>query len=134
MNRKEFLAMLGMTAGGVVAATCLGSCSKNETSSNVDFTIDLNDSAYSTLNNNGGYVIKSGVIIARTSAGAYIAVSAACTHEGTNVQYQAASNRFHCPSHGANFSSTGAVQSGPTNTALKQYNTTLSGTTLRVYS
>ncbi|MFM2284844.1 MAG: hypothetical protein RLZZ543_341 [Bacteroidota bacterium] len=134
MNRKEFLAMLGMTAGGVVAATCLGSCAKNESSSNVDFTIDLNDSAYSALSNNGGYLIKSGVIIARTSAGAYIAVSAACTHEGVNVQYQASSNRFHCPSHGANFSSTGAVQNGPANTALKQYNTTLSGTTLRVYS
>lgn len=133
MNRKEFLSILGISAGGLVVATCLAGCKKTETNA-TDFTLDLNNSTNSALNTNGGFVITKGVIVARTNTGAYIAVAAACTHEGTNVSYQAANNRFHCPNHGANFSSTGAVQNGPANTALQQYKTELTGTTLRIFS
>ncbi len=133
MNRKEFLSILGISAGGLVVATCLGACKKTETNA-TDFTLDLNSSANSALNTNGGYVVTKGIIVARTNSGTYIAVAAACTHEGTNVTYQAATNRFHCNNHGANFSSTGAVQNGPANAALTQYKTELTGTTLRIYS
>jgi cytochrome b6-f complex iron-sulfur subunit len=133
MNRKEFLSILGISAGGLVVATCLGACKKTETNP-VDFTIDLSNSSYSALNTNGNFLVTKGVIIAKTNTGNFIAVAAACTHEGTNVTYQAANNRFHCNNHGANFSSTGAVQNGPANTALQQYNTELTGTTLRIYS
>lgn len=133
MNRKEFLSILGISAGGLVVATCLGSCKKTETNP-VDFTIDLSNSSYSALNTNGNFLVTKGVIIAKTNTGSFIAVAATCTHEGTNVTYQAANNRFHCNNHGANFSSNGAVQNGPANTALQQYNTELTGTTLRIYS
>jgi cytochrome b6-f complex iron-sulfur subunit len=133
MNRKEFLSILGISAGGIAVASCLSSCKKTETSA-VDFTLDLTSSANAALNTNGGFLITKGVIVARTFAGAYIAVAAACTHEGTNVQYQAANNRFHCASHGANFSNSGTVQSGPTNKALQQFTTELSGTNLHVFS
>lgn len=133
MNRKEFLSILGISAGGLVVATCLGGCKKTETNA-TDFTLDLNSSVNSALNTNGGFVVTKGIIVARTNSGTYIAVAAACTHEGTSVSYQAANNRFHCPSHGANFSSSGAVLNGPANTALLQYKTELTGTTLRIYS
>jgi cytochrome b6-f complex iron-sulfur subunit len=133
MNRKEFLSLIGIGTTGVFVAFCLGAC-KKENNTNIDFTLDLSSSANSALTANGGYVISQGVIVAKTSAGEYIAVSAACTHQGTNVQFQSANNRFHCPAHGANFTITGTVQNGPANSPLTQYNTSLSSNMLRVYS
>jgi cytochrome b6-f complex iron-sulfur subunit len=133
MNRKEFLSLVGIGATGVFVTSCLSAC-KKENNTNIDFTLDLSNSANSSLTSNGGYLISQGVIVAKTNAGEYIAVSAACTHQGVNVQFQASSNRFQCPSHGANFTSTGAVQNGPANSPLTKYNTSLSGNMLRVYS
>lgn len=133
MNRKEFLSLLGIGATGVFVASCLSAC-KKENNTIIDFTLDLSNSSNAVLTNNGGYLISQGVIVAKTSAGEYIAVSAACTHQGTNVQFQSSNNRFHCPAHGANFNTTGSVQNGPANSPLTKYNTSLSGNLLRVYS
>jgi len=133
MNRKEFLSIVGIGATGVFVTSCLSAC-KKENNSNIDFTLDLSSSANSALAATVGFVISQGVIVAKTSAGEYIAVSAACTHQGVNVQFQSSNNRFHCPGHGANFSTTGAVQNGPANSPLTKYNTSLSGNMLRVYS
>lgn len=133
MNRKEFLSIVGIGATGIFITSCLSAC-KKENNTNIDFTLNLNSSANSALAANGGYVISQGVIVAKTSAGEYIAVSAACTHQGVNVQFQSSSNRFHCPSHGANFNTNGTVQNGPANSPLTKYNTSLSGNMLRVYS
>ena len=133
MNRKEFLSIVGIGATGVFVTSCLSAC-KKENNTNIDFTLDLNSSANSALAANGGYVISQGVIVAKTSAGEYIAVSAACTHQGINVQFQSANNRFYCPGNGANFSTNGTVQNGPANSPLTKYNTNLSGNMLRVYS
>ncbi|WP_373552733.1 ubiquinol-cytochrome c reductase iron-sulfur subunit [Haliscomenobacter sp.] len=99
---------------------------------NVDFTLDLNASENAVLNNNGGFLVKNGVIVARTTGGTYIAVAAACTHEGTIIQYQGNNSRFFCPNHSSTFSESGGVLNGPATTALKQYKTELSGTNLRV--
>ena len=136
MDRKEFMHLLGFSAGSLVVASCLGACSKESgvTPSNVDFTLNLSDSANSALNSNGGSLVKNGVIIGRTTTGAYIAVAAACTHEQTTVQYQPNNKRFFCPNHGATFAESGAVTGGPATRALTQYKTELSGTSLRVFS
>ena len=132
MNRKDFLASLGFAAGGVFVASCLGSCSKGSSGPTVDFTFDLTDPTYAALSNPGGYVYKNGVIIAKTTSGAIIAVSQACTHEGANVQYQSSSNRFYCPRHGAAFDTTGNVTNGPASTDLKQYTVTINGNSVRI--
>ncbi|MES2558339.1 MAG: Rieske (2Fe-2S) protein [Bacteroidota bacterium] len=136
MDRKEFLALIGMATGSVVMSACLGSCKKEEKSPNLskDFTLDLTQPANAPLNSNGGFVVTDGVIVARTTAGAYIAVAAACTHEGTTLNFDASNNRFHCSKHGSNFSTAGAVLNGPAETALQQFNTTLTGNLLRVFS
>jgi cytochrome b6-f complex iron-sulfur subunit len=76
----------------------------------------------------------NGIIVARTTSGAYLAVSQACTHEGTTVTYQLNGDRFFCPNHGSTFSTTGAVLNGPANRALTQYKTSLAGNNLRVFS
>lgn len=134
MDRKEFLSQLGLAGTALFATTCLGACSKTSAPSNVDLSIDLTSNAYSALKNAGGFVVTQGVIIARTTSNTYIAVSSACPHEGVQVQYASGTNQFVCTAHGSYFSSTGAKISGPTPRGLTQYNTTLTGNTLRVYS
>lgn len=133
MERKEFIKLAGAGAGWMLLSTCFTKCSSNSepTPANVDFTIDVSTGA---LAQNGGSVVQSGVIVARTLAGDFIAVASACTHEGTTIQYQAANKRFQCPNHGATFSESGSVTNGPAKNALRQFSTTLSGTTLRVFS
>jgi cytochrome b6-f complex iron-sulfur subunit len=141
MDRKEFLAQMGMTTAAVFMGACLGGCSKdndgggntpNPPPSNVDFTLDLTQTANAALNNNGGFVYSNNIIVARTLTGAFIAVSQVCTHQGGTVQFEASNNRFFCPNHGATFSITGAVTGGPASQALKSYKTSLSGNILRI--
>ncbi len=144
MKRHEFITVLGVSAGTVFFAPFLTSCSKDsDTTPNpppgggggaVDFTLDLTLPANSALTSNGGFLIKSGVIVARISAVSFAAVASACTHEGFTLAFDSPNNRFHCANHGSNFGLTGAVINGPAATALKLYNTTLTGTSLRVFA
>lgn len=144
MERKAFFSTLGFSAGILFLAPAISSCSKSisdsTTSGNtntggaIDFTLDLTSPTYSSLNNNGGSVVKDNIIIARTSAGAFVALSAICTHQGSTIGFESAANRFHCPNHGSNFATDGSVINGPALTALKKYNTQLTGTNLRVYA
>jgi len=146
MNRNQFFTVMGVSAGTVLFAPFLASCSKSSTlstdpgtgSGGVDFTLDLTLPANATLNTNGGYLTKSGVIVARTSTGTYVAVAAVCTHQGAALAFDNVNTRFRCTNpaagHGSVFSTTGSVVNGPAVTALKMYNTTLTGTSLRVYA
>ena len=140
MNRKEFFARVGFGAASLLVPACISglaaSCSSDDSNATtaptgVDFTLDISSGALAT---DKGYLVKNGIIIARENSSTFLAVSAACTHEGTTVNYVGSSNSFHCPNHGANYSSTGTHLNGPGSANLKQYNVTLTGNTLRVYS
>lgn len=136
MTRQEFLKIAGI--GALAAVTVLGhtSCSSSSPTapSNVDFTIDLSDSANSSLLNVGGYVIKNGVVVAYTTNKVYVAVSAQCTHEGTLVKYDEQNNDFLCPSHNSRFSTSGKVLNGPAKKALTEYKVDLNNNILHIYS
>jgi cytochrome b6-f complex iron-sulfur subunit len=134
MDRKEFLSQLGLGGTTIFAAACVQSCSKTDNLSNIDFTIDLTSNAYAALKSAGGYIITQGVIVALTTNNTYLAVSAACPHEGVNVQFQAGQNQFYCAAHSSYFSSTGSRMSGPAQRGLTQFKTTLTGNSLRVYA
>jgi cytochrome b6-f complex iron-sulfur subunit len=139
MDRKEFLAQLGLGSTAVFAGVCMQSCSKSETSSTppsaVDFTLDLNSAANTPLKTPGGFIIFQGVIVAQSTSGSFLAVSAACPHEQVNVEYQGAKNQFFCPRHASYFTSSGSFISGPANgRGLTQYKTSLNGNSLRVYA
>ncbi|MGZ3863638.1 MAG: QcrA and Rieske domain-containing protein [Bacteroidia bacterium] len=137
MTRKEFIAQVGGGAVGLFFVACAAGCrKKNQTTSsspqgpsNVNFTVDVSSGP---LLANGGYIVKNGVIVAKTSSGSFIAIAAACTHEGSNLQYNSSSGNFTCPSHGAQFTANGSVAQGPATVAEKNYNCSLSGTTLTV--
>jgi cytochrome b6-f complex iron-sulfur subunit len=142
MERKEFLSLIGFGSASALAAVCLGGCSKSAAGdpnvpsapSSVNISLDLTLPANAALGASGGYVYTGGIIVAKTTAGDYIAVSQVCTHQGATVRYEGANQRFYCTSHGATFSNTGVVTGGPAPSALKQYNTSLTGNVLRVYS
>jgi cytochrome b6-f complex iron-sulfur subunit len=141
MNRKDFFARVGFGAAALLVPACIAglatSCSDDDKGNvtpaptGVNFTIDTSSGSLST---NGGFITQNGIVVARTNSGSFIAVSASCPHAGTNVNYVSSNNSFHCPNHGANFNNAGEVKQGPATSNLRQYNTMLTGTTLRVYS
>jgi cytochrome b6-f complex iron-sulfur subunit len=141
MDRKDFLSVIGLSAASFAAINCMG-CSKGSNASSsgvsgpsgIDFTLDLSLAANAALVNNGGYLVNNGVIVAKTNAGVYIAVQQSCTHESYPLIYQASSQRFYCNNHGSAFSEKGVVQNSPASKNLTVYNTSLSGSLLRVYS
>lgn len=136
MTREEFIEMVGVRI--LILPACTGllvGCNNLNVNpsapTSVDFTLDVSSGL---LAQNGGYLVKSGVIVARTQTGSFFAVSAGCTHEGTTVQYKVSQNEFYCPNHGALFASTGKVLQGPASRSLAQYNTALTGNSLHVFS
>ncbi len=139
MTRKDFLSSVGLSATAF-SLLCCEACKKSSDSadttgpSSVDFTLDLSASANAALLSNGGSLISNGVIVARTIAGAYIAVQKSCTHQSYTLAYQGSNSRFYCANHGATFSENGTVLTGPASRSLSTYHTTLTGTSLRVYS
>ena|ERR1051325_4111515 len=133
MDRRDFVIALSGIAGIV---TFIEACKKEDDSpssppapTGVNFTIDISQSPYTVLKNTGGSVITHGIIIARSSSG-FIALSAHCTHAGCNVNFDG--NSFPCPCHGSRFAQDGSVMQGPANSPLTKYQTSLTGTMLKV--
>jgi cytochrome b6-f complex iron-sulfur subunit len=137
MDRKEFLSIVGVSAAAIACSYCFGGCKTDNgitnAPTNVDFTLDLTNPVYAALKPVGGYFYNGGIIVAHTTSG-YVAVSQTCTHAGAQVIFDASNNVFYCPAHGSIFATNGSVQRGPAGSALLSYKTTLSGTSLRVYS
>jgi cytochrome b6-f complex iron-sulfur subunit len=147
MNRKEFFERVGFGAAAVLVPACISgivsSCSSDSSDAGsspvvvppaptgVNFNLDISTGA---LANNGGYLVTNQIVVARTLSGEFLAVSASCPHEGTNVKYSSSSNNFICPNHNSQFSNTGVVTQGPAKSNLTVYKTELNGTTLRVFS
>jgi cytochrome b6-f complex iron-sulfur subunit len=134
MERYEFLKILGTGTLAVCTSCTLYHCAEETVDPNVDFTLDLNSAENSALLNAGGSLSRQGIIIVRLQNNEFVALRRACTHEGTDVNFQSSKQNFRCPNHGSEFSKTGAVQVGPATKALKQYNTEFSNDTLRVFS
>ncbi|MEA5139232.1 QcrA and Rieske domain-containing protein [Arcicella rigui] len=128
ISRKDFLKSLGL--GGAALMAVLTSCSSSsEAVTPSSVSIDLT----SNITSVGNYTYSGGIIVARIASGntasSFVALSKACTHEGTTVIYQG-NGVFYCSNHGATFSTTGAVTKGPATKSLTQYTVTVSGTTL----
>ncbi|GAB3891631.1 Rieske (2Fe-2S) protein [Larkinella knui] len=136
LDRRTFFSLVGTSIGAIVLSNCLSSCSAPAdgvapapTGGNTGLTLNLNDAANAKLKQNGGFMYKNGMIIARTKDGSFIAVSQVCTHAGVTVEFDAAGNRIHCPGHGSNFKNDGSVINGPAGSPLKTFKTTFDPTT-----
>ncbi|MGB4774600.1 MAG: hypothetical protein WBP45_05480 [Daejeonella sp.] len=128
MERKDFLTMLGVGAGSIVIASCLGACGKDDNtnpSPDPDPTpgvktekTRVNDVANRPEFGNGGvgYIIKEGVIIAKNNS-TYIALGSACTHASLSMTYNKINANFPCSGsagdgHGSVFNLDGTVKTG----------------------
>ena len=145
MERKDFIEQVGLSSAAILIFGCMQGCSKSDnTSSNnnsnnntpVDFSIDISKSPYDTLKTIGGFYVEpiNNIIVVKTTSNEIIAVSAICTHQQASITYQAINNRFYCAAHGSTFTTSGTVTTGPASTALKKYQTSLTGTILRVFA
>ena len=145
MERKEFLKSLGAGAAFALTFPCLQGCSKDEINGNiveeptgVDFTVDLDSAEATKLANNGGFILKNLVVIAKNLEGEFIAASQVCSHESYDqVRFVDQSGGiFYCDVHGSRFDQDGTplnqVDSAPAK-AIKVYNTELNGSILRIY-
>ena len=137
MERREFLEKLGIGAAFVLTSSCLGSCKKTDSApaGTVDFTLDLTASANAALATNGGFIISNKVVVAKDTSGNYVAATQVCSHEGNvQVSYNKASNNYMCSAHGATFDLLGKGTNANGSKGLTIYKTSLSGTSLRVFS
>ena len=135
MERRDFLSQLGIGAAFALTASCLGSCAKTEDVTPRNFTLNLDDAANAALKTNGGYIVTQGTVVARTIAGAYVAATVTCSHEGRlQVQYDKSTNGYMCTAHGATFDLTGKGTNSNGSKGLAIYKTSVSGSTLTVTS
>lgn len=142
MERKQFLRTLGAGAAFAITFPCLGGCSKDSVQGeitaqpkNVDFTIDLDSTEAANLQTNGGFILKNLVVVVKNLQGEFVAATQICSHE----QYDQVrfvnqdGGIFYCDVHGSRFSQTGAPLNNVTSRSLKVYNTSVDGSTLRVF-
>lgn len=140
MERKEFIkkVILRGSAATVIPTLVLQSCEKKDDDDNPmngdGIIIDLDDSTYSELKNDGGSVELSSeeIIVINTGNNNFVALSTVCTHQGCTVGYNAALNELPCPCHGSVFSTDGSVLNGPASSPLTKYTTSLNGNILTV--
>ncbi len=136
MDRKTFIKCTCLAIGPILIMGHIAGCedSSTDTPVKVDFYINLDDPKYSSLKNNGSFVIVNDILIARTLEGTYVAVSSKCTHEGKQITFRPANNDFHCPSHDSVFSLQGKRMSGPAKKDLVQYRVEVNGNIIRIFS
>lgn len=140
MDRKEFIAKLSMGAAFALTVGCFGGCKKDEETTpavqadlNVDFTLDLTEPANSNLLNNGGYLFKGKVVVAKNVNGAFVAATVICSHEDLpDIIYK--NDEWFCTAHDARFALNGQGQNDKGKKNLLVYNTELNGDLLRVFS
>ncbi len=133
MTRKDFLGTLGLGAGFVLTATCLGSCGLIAPV-NVDFTVDLQDNANSALLTNGGYKVIDGIVVAKTTTGNYVAATVICSHDNKR-KITLKDDEWYCTDHGARFDLNGDGLNRTGDKGLTIYNVNeVDANTLRVFS
>jgi cytochrome b6-f complex iron-sulfur subunit len=151
LKRGEFLRSLGLSTSALMAFYCMGttltSCSTKDddpapmtppapggsaavtgttTGGSINFNVDLTSNDYKKLKTIGEFVIIGDTIVIATGSDKFVALSKACTHQGTTVNYRSASSDIFCPNHGSVFKTDGSVQKGPAASPLTVFKTTLS--------
>ena len=112
----------GPTSGSGVNAPSLPRVSASGSGGAVQLTID----ASSPLASPGTAAFVSSpagnLLVARTGADSFTALTATCTHEGCTITGFSGQS-YVCPCHGSQFSTAGQVLNGPASRSLRQYQT-----------
>ncbi|GAB4039688.1 Rieske (2Fe-2S) protein [Spirosoma jeollabukense] len=96
-------------------------------------TIDLTASSASALKTAGGYLVQSGIVVAQTSAGIYVAVTQTCSHEPKKAIIFN-KTEFYCTVHGARYDLTGKGKNSFGSKGIAVYKVATDGKTLVVYN
>ena len=136
-KRREFLKnACAPVVIGVLGIPLIQACSKDDNSViaaasdskvNISVTIDLNESDFSSLREVGGwfnYTAKN-LLLVRVSESIIRAFDNSCPHQGSRNSWSYSNNTFRCSTHGNEFSNS-------CNSALRCYNSSLSGNILTV--
>ena len=144
MTRQAFLKQLSVGAAFALTVPCLYQCGKDDDGesnpnpgpTDVDFTIDVAADPYAAQLAADGFTVANEIVIARLADGSYAAASQECSHQRfKTVEYNAAADRWQCFTHGAQFATaSGSPLNEVTDNPLTIYETTLTGTVLRVTS
>jgi len=89
-------------------------------------TVQVNVAGSAVADAGGAVLVQSiaGVfLLSRTSASAFTAIDAVCTHEGCTIT-GADGTTYVCPCHGSRYNRNGQVLAGPAKASLRQYATT----------
>ena len=140
VSRRQFCAGACQVASCATLATLVSACSGDSpTSPDRPTTLPTLSGQFSSstltvkvtttgtaLDNVGGAALvqsdrDAGVfLISKTSATAFTAIDAVCTHEGCTVT-GATSTEYVCPCHGSRYDRSGHVTHGPAQANLRQY-------------
>jgi Rieske Fe-S protein len=143
VNRRAFLKTLAASGGAAVLASC-GSAATPAAGGGdgggggTEVTLDLTQPANQSLAAVGGAltleanaVDSKGLLLYRSSDTAVLAFSRKCTHLGCAVgDFQ--NGVASCPCHGSQYDTGGKPVKGPAQNPLKEYSTSLSGSTLTI--
>jgi len=145
MERKDFLRSLGAGAAFALTFPCMQGCSKDdndgdivEIPTGIDFTIDLGSTEGAKLANNGSFILKNLVVVAKDLDGNFVAATQVCSHQSYDqVRFiNTDGGFFHCDVHGSKFALDGSPLNQVDSNAAKPiriYNTELNGNLLRVF-
>lgn len=121
----------GAPGGGAGGASSLSTINGTLAGGAVSLTID---SASPLASAGNVALVQAGgqsFLVARTGQDAFNAMTAVCTHEGCTIT-GFSSGRFVCPCHGSQFSTSGQVQAGPANRALRTFTTQFTNNVLTI--
>lgn len=98
------------------------------TGATISFSLDFAHKDFSKLLTVGEFVIVGDVLVANAN-GNYIALSKACTHQGTTVDFRSKEGDIRCSNHDSLFKIDGTVKQGPAAKSLTAYKTSFDATT-----
>jgi len=138
LSRHEFLKQIGIKGGALFAAYCMGismtSCSVEKgVGTDDDFTIDISKGRFRELSKAGGWIKVRNVVVVRTGADSFAAVTSICSHEGENrIEYRPQENDFRCSAHGAEFDIAGSGKNKKGRKGLTLYQVNVQNSILRI--
>ena len=142
-SRREFLKTIAISGGAVACGSLLAGCGSPSAGTPTGnpsggFTLDLTKPENQTLAAVGGTLALDsisldgqGILLYRLSDTSVLVFSRKCTHAGCTIGgFQ--SGVSTCPCHGSQFDTRGKVVRGPSQSSLRQYTATLSGSTVTI--
>jgi Rieske Fe-S protein len=143
VSRREFLKTVVISGGAAVGGSLLVGCGSQATASNggnpaSGLTLDLTKPENQSLASVGGTLTldanaldPQGLLLYRSSGSTVLVFSRKCTHLGCKVgEFQ--SGISTCPCHGSQYDTGGIVVRGPSQSSLRKYTATLSGSMVTI--